>query len=206
VILLRHGESTGNLAGVTQGQIDTPLSETGLRQALALAERWQAAGVCFDRILSSPLQRARQTAEVVASLLPAPIDLNPDWMERHYGLASGLTPEEVAQRFPLLPTFHPYMHLAETGESKIEIFLRAGRALQDLFDRGPGRYLVVSHGGLLNMAMYVILGIPPQMNFSGPRFTHDNTGYTTFDYVTSQACWRLRGFNDCAHLASLSGM
>jgi broad specificity phosphatase PhoE len=205
IIFLRHAESTGNSAGVTQGQIDTPLSDTGCRQARALAGRWQTEGLSFDLILSSPLQRARQTAEIVASLLPAPIILNPDWMERHYGLASGLTQEEAAQRFPPLPAFHPYLHLAETGESKWEIFLRSGRALQGLIDRGPGRYLVVSHGGLLNMVMYAILGIPPQVNFSGPRFSHDNTGFTTFDYIPSQASWRLRGFNDCAHLSAEPG-
>ena len=62
ITLLRHGESLGNAGGIHQGQADFELSEIGLAQAHALADRWQRESVTFDRIISSPLLRARQTA------------------------------------------------------------------------------------------------------------------------------------------------
>src|SRR5512145_612212 len=69
ITLLRHGESEGNLAGVIQGQMDLPLTPRGCRQAEALGKHWKAKGVTFDRIVTSPLLRARQTAEIVAAEL-----------------------------------------------------------------------------------------------------------------------------------------
>ncbi|RPI31749.1 MAG: histidine phosphatase family protein, partial [Chloroflexota bacterium] len=66
LILLRHGESVGNANGVYQGQADFELSDLGRRQAQALAERWVAEEKTFDLVISSPLLRARQTAEIIA--------------------------------------------------------------------------------------------------------------------------------------------
>jgi broad specificity phosphatase PhoE len=74
---------------------------------------------------------------------------------------------------------HPYQAVGETGESQWELYLRAGRAVQNLLKNPPGRYLVVSHGGILNLAFYAILGIAPQANFTGPRFRFANTAYAT---------------------------
>jgi hypothetical protein len=61
----------------------------------------------------------------------------------------------------------PYTHFGETGESRWELYLRAGRAIQHILDRSPGRYLVAAHGGVLNMALYAILGIPVQADSAG---------------------------------------
>jgi len=56
---------------------------------------------------------------------------------------------------------HDALHpLAAVRVSRWELYLRAGRAIQHILDRSPGRYLVAAHGGVLNMALYAILGIP----------------------------------------------
>ncbi len=200
IILLRHGESVGNAEGYYQGQSDFPLSQQGERQARALAQRWLAQSVTFDCIIASPLARACQTAEIIATALgELPIELEPTWMERNNGKLAGLRPEQAAERFPRPGFFHPYLPIGETGESQWELYLRAGQAVQDLLRRPPGRYLIVSHGGILNMVMYVILGIVPQANFHGPRFRFRNAAFATLVYYPETHTWRLEGLNDQAH-------
>src|SRR5512134_2837155 len=90
-VFLRHGESIGNAEARWQGQSDYALTEKGRAQARALAERWQAEGMKFDLILASPLVRAKETAEIVASALSANVELDPILMERNVGEMSGLT-------------------------------------------------------------------------------------------------------------------
>ena len=199
VILLRHAQSEGNAQGVLQGQSDFPLSETGVQQAEALARRWRKDRMHFDCVLSSPLSRARQTAEIIASALGAPMELNEDWMERDNGQIAGLRPEEIDERGLRPPFVHLYQPIGVDGESQWELFLRAGRAVQGLLHRPPGKYLVVSHGGILNLAMYAILGILPQANFHGPRFRFRNTAFAALEYDPDRHVWSLESINDRAH-------
>ena len=199
IILLRHAQSEGNAQGILQGQSDFPLSDTGVQQAEALARRWKKERVCFDAILSSPLSRARQTAEIIAAGLIAPLELHAEWMERDNGQFAGLRPEEIDER-GLRPSFtNLYQSIGIEGESQWELYLRAGRAVQNLLHRPPGRYLVVSHGGILNLAMYAILGIVPQANFHGPRFRFRNTAFATLEYDPSRHIWSLEVINDRTH-------
>lgn len=199
VILLRHGESVGNAEGYHQGQFDFPLTDNGRRQARALGRRWRREGLRFDAVITSPLLRARETADIIASLLEAPLEIDEDWMERDNGLLSGLRPEESAQVVPRPAFIHPYQAIGQTGESQWELYLRAGRALQRLLLHPQGCYLVISHGGILNMAMYAILGIPVQANFTGPRFRFGNTAFATFSYHPAEHKWTLHGLNDRSH-------
>ena len=124
---LRHGESVGNLENRFQGHADFPLTETGRAQARALAERWQAEGRTFDRVFSSPLARARETAEIICAALNAPLEFDPDWMEINNGLLAGMNRRR--SRSGTMPRPHfmtPYTHYGKTGESRWELYLRAG--------------------------------------------------------------------------------
>jgi broad specificity phosphatase PhoE len=199
ITLLRHGESTGNAENRLQGQSDYPLSEKGRAQARALAERWQAEGLTFDKAISSPLLRASETAEIVAKTLRVPVELDPLWMERHNGKMSGMLQDEARALYPEPDFFNPYQQLAETGEGDWQLYLRAGQALFKLLQRPPGRYLVVSHGGTLNMTLYAILAIAPQPNYQGPRFHFMNTSFSRFRYYPTRHRWRVDIIGDRAH-------
>jgi 2,3-bisphosphoglycerate-dependent phosphoglycerate mutase len=199
IVLLRHGESVGNVEGFHQGQVDFALTHRGVAQVKALLRRWKHEGVTFDRIIASPLKRASQTAELIAQAMRIPLQLDPDWMERDVGLLGGLRPEEAAEVAPRPPFMHPYQAVGETGESQWELYLRAGRAVQNLLKNPSGRYLVVSHGGILNLAFYAILGIAPQANFTGPRFRFANTAFATLTYRPDEHKWAVLGVNDHAH-------
>ena len=194
ITFLRHGESVGNQEKRFQGHADYPLTQAGREQARRLAEHWRTEKVTFDRALSSPLLRARETAEIICGALQIDLEFDPDWREMNNGLIAGLTYEEGAERCPRPAFMTPYTHFGKTGESRWELYLRAGHCIQRLLDRPPGRYLVVSHGGILTMTMYAILCIPPQADDHGPRFLFNNTTFATCEYNPGQHNWYMRHF------------
>jgi len=202
ITLLRHGESVGNAEGKHQGQADFPLTEKGEAQVRALVDRWLKEKIHFDLIISSPLSRARGTAQIIAETLHIPLDFSPLWMERDNGVLAGLRPEEAIVTYPRPPFIHPYLPIGQTGESQWELYLRAGKAVQDVLHRPAGNYLIVSHGGILNMVLYAILGITPQANFYGPRFRFGNTAFASLSYNPNEHKWYIHGINDRTHWQS----
>jgi len=200
IIFLRHGESVGNAESRWQGQADFPLTRKGRQQAKALAKRWQDEGREFDWIVTSPLSRASETAEIIAAALNLPVEKDAIWAERNIGEVAGLTAKEVNQRFPNREFINPFAAIVgNEGEGDWELYLRAGQALHGLLRRKPGRYLVVSHGGLLNQLMYAVVGITPQANFSGPRFRFKNTAFAHLIYHPDSHRWQIDALNDRAH-------
>jgi 2,3-bisphosphoglycerate-dependent phosphoglycerate mutase len=200
IIFLRHGESVGNAESRWQGQADFPLTDKGREQAQALAKRWRDEKRKFDWIVASPLSRARETAEIISRALKLPIETNPIWAERNIGEIAGMTGEEVNRRLPNREFITPFAAIVgDEGEGDWELYLRAGRALHGLLRREAGKYLVVSHGGLLNQVMYAIVGITPHANFSGPRFRFGNTGFAHVIYRPDSHRWQIEAVNDHAH-------
>jgi broad specificity phosphatase PhoE len=80
VFIVRHGETHENVAGIIQGQLDTPLNPFGRLQAAATAN--YLSSICFDRIITSPLQRARDTAQAILAQQPEASDLKLEQDER----------------------------------------------------------------------------------------------------------------------------
>lgn len=197
ITLLRHGESAGNSQGLIQGQSDYPLTGRGRRQAESLAAYWCSEGRVFDWIISSPQSRARETAQIIAA--GQAIEVDPDWMERRFGEIEGRTLEEIHLADPPVDFYHPYLPVGGDGESAVDLYSRASRALQNLLRRPPGRYLVVSHGGLLNMTMLAILGLSPHHAASGPRFYFCNTAYADLAYQPERRLWRILSLNTQPH-------
>jgi broad specificity phosphatase PhoE len=199
ITFLRHGESIGNANGYFQGQSDFPLNQTGKAQVNALVDRWKEEKADYDLIIASPLSRARQTAELIASSFHIALELEDLWMERDNGYLAGLTHDEGRRKYPQPEFSNIYQSFAVTGEGDWELFLRAGQGLHSLVNREPGNYLVVSHGGLLNHVMYSILGISPQSNYSGARFRFANTGFARFLYFPNEHRWQVETINDHTH-------
>ncbi|TFB98947.1 2,3-bisphosphoglycerate-dependent phosphoglycerate mutase [Cryobacterium sp. HLT2-28] len=102
LVLLRHGESTANAAGLFTGVLDVPLSVRGIHEAQSAAALLAAAGLAPQSVFSSELHRARQTAEIVTGELPSrPEVLAADWRvnERNYGALTGRSKEDVRAEF-----------------------------------------------------------------------------------------------------------
>lgn len=94
VYLIRHGETDWNKAGKLQGREDVPLNAAGLRQASSCAEALKTLPARC--VLTSPLQRAKVTAQAIAQALTVPLFEDERLIERDFGALSGLTPEERA--------------------------------------------------------------------------------------------------------------
>jgi 2,3-bisphosphoglycerate-dependent phosphoglycerate mutase len=196
IIMLRHGETLGNLERRIQGQIDFPLSETGRRQVDTLANLWHKEGMQFDLIITSTLKRATETAQIIAQVLQIPIEENPIWMERSFGSLEGVFLEDAMIQDPGLDFFQPYSRIGEAGESQVELYSRALIAVQDLINRPPGSYLVVSHGSIMNKALYVIFGITPQGNYNSPIIPFGNTAYLRLGYRSETRQWLLYEYSN----------
>ncbi len=199
ITFLRHGESVGNAKGYHQGQAEFPLTEKGIRQAEALATYWQKLRTRFDFAIASPQSRARQTAEIITTALGLPLEFDEVWMERDNGTLAGLHHDEASEKFPQ-PDFTPlYQAIGQTGESQMELYLRGGRAAQSILHRPPARYLIISHGAILNMVLRAILGIAPQPNFQTPRFRFRNTAFASLTFRPHRHNWVVSGINQRPH-------
>ncbi len=192
-VLLRHGESEGNRKNIHQGQADFPLTARGREQAREVAGQWAQHGVAFDRIIASPLKRAAETARIIADVLGYPqenIAYDAIWKERDKGELTGVPFGATPPSASPTSLYHP---VGETGESLWEVHQRATEAVRRLLAEPPGRYLVVSHGGIMNLVIHAILGIPPQPYPHTPSFRFPNTGYIALAYRPNIHRWHVLG-------------
>src|SRR3712207_4629138 len=96
IALTRHGQTDWNAAGRLQGSSDVPLNDTGRGQAAESVQRFSPAD--WDAVVTSPLSRARETGAILADGLGIPLGATyPELVERHYGVAEGLTDGERSE-------------------------------------------------------------------------------------------------------------
>ena len=151
LLLARHGETDWNRTGRWQGQADPPLNDAGRRQAAALAEQLVGDGVAA--IYSSDLRRASETARVVGDRLGLPVVERPDLREIDVGSWSGLTRDEVRERFP--DGFARWLdgEIGHDGESREQLTTRVVAAIERIAaEQAGGTVLVVTHGGAIRLS------------------------------------------------------
>lgn len=162
-VLLRHGETPLSAERRFAGRGDIPLTETGKLQAKAAAQRLAARGG-VQLIVTSPLRRARLTAEAVAAATGAPVQVDEGWIEADFGEWEGLSYAEAMERWPGEVT--AWMNDTSVAPPGGESFATAGRrvlaALDRLLDRSePGRVVVVSHVTPMKTVLRHALLAPP---------------------------------------------
>jgi len=151
LVLVRHGQTAENARGVLLGRQDSPLSEVGRRHAAALARV-----VPLDAaVVSSPLRRARQTAEAFGR----PIVVDERWAELDYGTLDGCWPDELGdhawRRWRADPTFVP-----AGGESLTALGARVRDACEELaVDAAERDIVVVTHVSPIKAAIAWALGV-----------------------------------------------
>jgi broad specificity phosphatase PhoE len=201
IILLRHGLSIANKDQIVQGQLDFPLAEEGRRQAQILAAYWKAGEIRFDKVIASPLLRARETAEIIAETLNVDLIFDEIWMERHFGSAQGVDYNTINKWHNEKPIPSPYESPHDDGESEWDLFLRGARAVQKIIQLPPGAYLIVAHGGILGAAIRATLGLSPGGGRAmPPRIYFNNTGYSLLEYDMETARWSIVKLNVTRHL------
>jgi len=149
--LIRHGQADGLQADLNGTLVpNAGLSATGIKQAERLRERLATTpDIQADVLLSSPLRRARETAQIIAPALGLAVLVDEDLQEINLAEAEGLTDEQIRDRFGL---FHleqePFRRIARSGESLTGFHLRTCRALDRILREYAGQSIVVvGHGG-----------------------------------------------------------
>ncbi len=162
ICIARHGETDWNKKGILQGWLDVPINELGRRQASELAATSADAG--FTAVWTSPLARARETAEIIAAALGLPPPSSHEGLkERNFGAIQGIPKDELAELNPALLEQilrrNPNANFVG-GESMDEFADRVLGAFTDIGARHPGgRVLVITHGWVMDIVTRHIGGL-----------------------------------------------
>jgi broad specificity phosphatase PhoE len=162
LVLVRHGPTEWSENGRHTSRTDLPLLPAGIERARALGPA--LAGFDFARVLSSPLQRARQTAELAG--FGDRLEITPDLTEWDYGDYEGLTSEAIWERHP---DWNLWTDGAPAGESPEQVAARADRVIADAV-RAGGDVLLFAHGHILRVLAVRWIGERP---FVGALFRLD---------------------------------
>jgi len=158
LLLARHGETDWNRDGRWQGHSNTRLNESGRRQAAELAEALDGVDVLY----SSDLDRARETAEIVAARLGLEVRFDRRLRERSFGAWEGLTMDDIESRYA-----EPYRrwragesHGAEDAEPFEAFGARVREFLEEVLARHPEEtVLVIAHGGAIRVIHALAAGL-----------------------------------------------
>lgn len=198
LILVRHGETEWNRENRIQGYLaDSPLTETGRKQALALAGRLAHEGV--DLLYSSDAGRARQTATPIEAATRLRVVIDAELRERNYGIFEGRTYAEIESEFPQdfekMRARDPH-YAAPGGESAVQFRERVVAAVERIAAGASGRrVVVVTHGGVLGV-MYRLVSAQPLD--ARRTYALQNASINRLRY--SQGKWLLEAWGDVSHL------
>lgn len=209
VYLVRHGQSEENVAPVFQSP-DSPLNETGKKQAELIAQR--ISKLSFDALISSPMVRAKQTAEVIAKATHKQAEYSELFVERIKPTSINGKPYTDKKADTLWREWEKSMYTpglrVVDGENFDDLMARAENALAFLQNRTERSLVVVTHGYFLRA---IIARILFGDFLSGAMFRNmqkamatENTGLTVLHYrggFEEHPAWRLWIYNDHAHLA-----
>jgi probable phosphoglycerate mutase len=209
LLLVRHGVTTWNREGRFQGHLDPPLDPLGELEASSLAARLVSQEAGTPWIVSSPLQRATATAQIVADAFaadgrPTPVQLEPGLMEVAQGAWQGRTHAELEVAEP--DAYHAWaatggLHEPPGGEPVAVAAERAGATIQSLLaagDGGPAQTLCcVSHGGILSLLAGRLAGMSDEAAWG---LHLDNASLSVLE--RNEGGWRIEAWNDTSHLAA----
>ena len=194
---MRHGQSTWNQQHRIQGQLDPPLSDEGRQQAALVGAR--LGGRRFAGFYTSDLKRAFETAQVIGASLGLAPEPNESIREIFLGAWEGLRTEEIADRFPeawACWVEQPDWDCVPQGEGAAMFDARVGSALEQMLARHPhGDVLVVTHGGVIQVALHRIVGHPSRGLFP---FKIQNASISVIEKRDGRMV--IGGVNDVGHL------
>lgn len=153
--LCRHGQSFYNAQGKLQGQLESPLTSLGKEQAAHLALEAKKWGI--RHVISSPLGRAQQTANICAQTLNLSVAVKTGFEERHYGHWQG----SPINQLPDFEQFKKYCYLqldwtpCDNAESTAQVRDRMLKQLSFLCQHTDGNILLISHGDAIDCLLSI---------------------------------------------------
>jgi 2,3-bisphosphoglycerate-dependent phosphoglycerate mutase len=203
LIFIRHGETEWNLSCRLMGQLDSPLTERGVAQGIAIAER--LAKEEFTTLYSSALGRAYSTAEFISKAVNKDIVVEKDLREMNMGIYQGLTKKEMLSKYPEAMRHFKNLGHAYTlpgAEKTVHKIERIKRVMTNIALRHIGETVViVSHGGILTSFFELVVGMQPGNTW---RFKRFNGSYNSFSF--NDGTWSLITWGDISHLVQIGTM
>lgn len=199
IYLVRHGQTEWNVGGRFQGQSDIKLSEIGRKQAQLLTKYFPAHQL--QAIYASTLERAKETANILAERYHAPVHLRDDLREMNFGDWEGLTFDEISKDWQNGGNEffeHPEALMPPHGETFMEGQKRGIKALQDIMQQHTGEMeeiAIVAHGAILRTLIAYVLHIPIQYVW---RMRQGNTAISRLTIYDNN--WMIDYMNNTSHL------
>jgi alpha-ribazole phosphatase len=197
VLLVRHGQTVWNHSSRYQGHSDIELSDTGRAQAGQLSRRLATESI--QAAYSSDLQRALETARIIAEPHGLTVQALPELREINFGAWEGLTFQEIRERFrEIADSWHasPGSVRIPGGETFQELMARSYGAVAGLSKRhDPGTIVIVAHGGTIKSIICALLGMDMNNLF---RIQQDNTALNIISFYDGYGILSL--LNDTHHL------
>ncbi|MBC7959002.1 MAG: histidine phosphatase family protein [Vallitaleaceae bacterium] len=162
LILIRHGESVGNVQRVIYGKTDYDLTQKGLDQSEAMRALMKQEMI--NAIFASPLKRTQHLAQLIARDHGLEVKTSESISEMNYGVFEGLTPKEVERDFG--PLYAKYLKDYETyvipnGEGYFQFRERIYEFLKGLISQ-KGTYIAVTHSGVIRECLIYLLELKPE--------------------------------------------
>ena len=202
MLLIRHGETMWNAEKKLQGHRDVPLSEVGILQAQALAQKLEAHPI--DAVYASDLSRAVQTAEALASSRGLKVQSVPELREMNFGLWEGMSYQEIQANYPgQLNAWckDPLSAKPPDGELVSEMAVRVFEAMKSIVTANENRQVaVVCHGGPIRAFVAMLLGMNLQDNW---RIRQDNVALNVIDFPTWEEAVVML-LNDTNHILQMT--
>jgi|SRR5690625_252934 len=188
ICLIRHGETDWNKEGRVQGQTDIPLNETGISQARQCGKLLQQSS--WDMIITSPLQRAKQSATIINEKLQLPMIEMEAFKEKNYGDVEGMTVEERNKLYP--NKNYP------NQETQLELTERVMKGIHKINKTyNNKKILLVAHGGVIN----AILSHLSNGEIGSGKTKLSNACLSNI-YLAEEK-WHIKDYNQVTHLTNL---
>ena len=197
LFLVRHGRTGWNKEQIFRGHKDVPLDDVGREEALLVGERLKGEGI--RGIFSSPLSRAKETAEAVAKFHKVEVHVMPGLNDLNFGEWEGLSRQEVEERYPDLYgkwQKTPQKVIFPGGEGLDSVRSRGMEAAKEIIKQHPQEAVaLVSHRVVLKVLICALLGLD---NSHFWNIAQDTTAINSFHH--HNGTWSCNFLNDTCHL------
>lgn len=163
IYVVRHGQTDYNVQGFFQGHIDIPLNNIGIEQAKETALKFK--NIKVDKILVSPLKRARQTAQYISEITGIEFEIEERLIERSFGNMEGCTNRPDWNIQMMLDYNRNYTN--ENVEPIQSLFKRVYKLLEDIVEKYKNKSVIlVTHGGVSQAIDCYFLGMPEKADYN----------------------------------------
>jgi broad specificity phosphatase PhoE len=198
IYLIRHGETSWNLEERFQGTTNTELTKAGLKQGKLLAK--SLSETKFENIYSSPLNRAKITADFIGTEANCEVIEDLDFKEISFGDWEGLTTKEIRAKYSWMDKWFENTGLYQipNGDVFEDEKNRLKERLTKIAKESNGKNTaIVSHAGIIRLSLLAALDLPLSYYW---RFVFGNTSITVLEYY--KGIFLLKSLNNTSHLLS----